>query len=164
MKGWIIDLESAKLVPYKNVSGASVGDGFLKEWNDLLPQVVPEVQKLLQKYPTYQVWVTGHSLGAAISILCALELEESGLGPINVYNFGLPRVGNKAFAQYYDSHVPNTYRVVNGHDIVPHVPLEVMGFYHVATEVWENPADCTNPSLCPLLSTDPDSSDDLPRM
>jgi len=155
---WITDLQSAIQVPYKNVTGAGVGKGFLKEWNDLLPQVVPAVQDLRKQYPDYAIWVTGHSLGAAISVLCALELSESGLDNVNVYNYGLPRVGNQAFANYYNQHIPNTYRVVNGHDIVPHVPLMSMGFYHVSTEVWENPAESLNFRVC-NGGEDPNCSD-----
>lgn len=36
--------------------------------------------------------------------------------------FGQPRIGNAAFASYYSKRVPNTIRVTNGHDIVPHLP------------------------------------------
>lgn len=36
--------------------------------------------------------------------------------------FGQPRVGNAAFASYYSQLVPNTIRVTNDHDIVPHLP------------------------------------------
>jgi len=142
IRNYIIDLESIVLTPYKNMTGIEVGDGFYKEWNDLLPQVVPVVQDLVNENPTYDVWVTGHSLGAAVSILCAVELAEQKIANISVYNYGLPRVGNQAFSEYYNSLVPQTYRVVNGHDIVPHIPFESMGFYQVPTEVWENPAEC----------------------
>lgn len=83
------------------MSGIEVGLGFYKEWNDLLPQVIPAVQQLHSQYPTFQITVTGHSLGAAISILCALELAEQGYENIMVYNYGLPRVGNEAFSDYY---------------------------------------------------------------
>ena len=124
------------------MTGLTVGKGFLDEWNALLPQVIPIVQDLAQENPTYQIWVTGHSLGAAISTLCALELYSSGLKSLNVYNYGCPRVGNSEFAQYYDSRIPNTFRVVNGRDVVPTVPPKVLGFSHVATEVWENPSQC----------------------
>lgn len=45
-----------------------------------------------------------------------------GVQNIQVMTFGQPRVGNAAFASYYSRHVPNTIRVVNEHDIVPHLP------------------------------------------
>lgn len=37
--------------------------------------------------------------------------------------FGQPRVGNAAFASLYTKLVPNTIRVTNDHDIVPHLSL-----------------------------------------
>mmetsp|Transcript_26522 Transcript_26522/g.45398 ORF Transcript_26522/g.45398 Transcript_26522/m.45398 type:complete len:279 (+) Transcript_26522:9-845(+) len=158
LENWIIDLESAILTPYKNMTGVEVGEGFYKEWNDLSTQVLPAVYNLTTQFPSYQIWVTGHSLGAAISILCAAELASEGY-EVNVYNYGLPRVGNEAFSDYYRSIVPNTYRVVNGHDVVPHVPLYAMGFYHVPTEVWENPAESLSFRICDGSGEDPNCSD-----
>ena len=154
-ESFLIDLQSAVLTPYKNVTGASVGLGFYKEWVALIPQVMPEVKKLSQQYPSYSVWVTGHSLGGALATLCALDLQTELQINATVYTYGSPRVGNVAFAQYYDSLVPNTFRIVNGQDIIPHLPLKTMNFYHVATEVWENPSECKSHhnGLTPL--TDP---------
>lgn len=102
LENWITDLESAILTPYKNMTGVEVGEGFYKEWNDLSTQVLPAVYNLTTQFPSYQIWVTGHSLGAAISILCAAELASEGY-EVNVYNYGLPRVGNEAFSDYYRS-------------------------------------------------------------
>ena len=145
LKSFLIDLQSVVSVQYKNVSGATVGLGFLKEWEALLPQVLPEVQKLMVQFPTYSVWVTGHSLGGAVATLCALDIKSVLNVDPNVYTYGAPRVGNKGFAQFYDLLVPNTFRIVNGHDLVPRVPIIALGFYHVSTEVWETPSECRYP-------------------
>lgn len=162
LKNWIIDLESAELVPYKNLTGLEVGDGFYTEWNDLMPQVIPAVQSLRQQYPNYDIYVTGHSLGAAISVLCALELAEEGYDGVFVYNYGCPRVGNPAWSNYYNQMVPNTYRVINGKDLVPHVPPEVLGFQHPPTEVWENPAESLEFKVCSTSNgEDPTCSDSV---
>lgn len=53
------------------------------------------------------------------------------------------------FADYYNSKIPVTYRSVNQKDMVPHLPLKAMGFWHVIEEVWypENPTEyifCSN--------------------
>eukprot|EP00755_Sulcionema_specki_P024945 Sspe_Gene.82218::Locus_53875_Transcript_1_2_Confidence_0.400_Length_1173::g.82218::m.82218 len=57
-------------------------------------------------------------------------------GPM--WNYGCPRVGNTAFAGWYMKTVTHSeYRMVHDKDIVPHLPLEDMGFHHVGREVWE---------------------------
>lgn len=57
-----------------------------------------------------------------------LSYSQLALGKQNVQvmTFGEPRIGNAAFASYYSQVVPNTIRVTNGHDIVPHLPP----YYH----------------------------------
>lgn len=45
-----------------------------------------------------------------------------GIQNVQVMTFGQPRIGNAAFASYYTQLVPNTFRVTNDHDIVPHLP------------------------------------------
>ena len=41
---------------------------------------------------------------------------------IQLMTFGQPRVGNAVFASYFEKHVPNAVRLVNEHDMVPHLP------------------------------------------
>lgn len=41
---------------------------------------------------------------------------------VQVMTFGQPRIGNAVFASYYSEFVPNTIRITNSHDIVPHLP------------------------------------------
>eukprot|EP01096_Ripella_sp_DP13-Kostka_P016170 TRINITY_DN778_c0_g1_i1.p1 TRINITY_DN778_c0_g1~~TRINITY_DN778_c0_g1_i1.p1 ORF type:complete len:316 (+),score=138.24 TRINITY_DN778_c0_g1_i1:61-1008(+) len=161
LQDWIVDLNSIVKVPYKSVPGAEVGKGFNDMYNQLQPAIFSTVQSLVKQNPTYQVVVTGHSLGAALSVLCAVDLVTSGtVKNVTVYNYGCPRVGNQAFSNYYHSYVPITYRVVNGHDIVPHLPLESLGFYHVPMEVWENPSESNTYQKCdPNNGEDPTCSD-----
>ena len=68
---------------------------------------------------------TGHSLGAAMSVMSALDAKLSGLldGRAHiVYNYGCPRVGNSDFAKLYDSHFSESYRVIHYKDLVPRIP------------------------------------------
>ncbi|GMP56768.1 hypothetical protein CsSME_00021122 [Camellia sinensis var. sinensis] len=60
---------------------------------------------------------------------------------VQVVTFGQPRIGNSAFVAYYSELVPNTFRVTNEHDIVPHLPpyyphLTQKTYHHFPTEVW----------------------------
>ena len=67
-----------------------------------------------------QLWLTGHSLGAALATVAAARLAAGGISVQGVYTYGSPRVGNKAFAGQFP--VANTYRFVHHKDIVTTVP------------------------------------------
>ena len=72
-----------------------------------------------------ELYVTGHSLGAALAVLSAPQLAaETSLVP-TVYTFAGPRVGDPVFALAYADRVPVTWRVVNTNDIVPTLPPTV---------------------------------------
>lgn len=70
------------------------------------------------------VFITGHSLGAALAVLTADRAHsELNLANAQVYLYGCPRVGRREFADGYNATFgATTYRLVHGHDIVPTVP------------------------------------------
>ena len=46
-----------------------------------------------------------------------------GASPVvGMMNFGAPRVGNKAFAEHYNSTVAESFRVVDQHDVIHLLP------------------------------------------
>lgn len=100
-------------------------------WNDVtagLSAVQTGVQPL---------WITGHSLGAALASLAAARLWDAGRRSAGVYTFGSPRVGNEAWAGGYDARLRSrTFRFVNQSDIVTRVPLWTMHYRHVGTAVY----------------------------
>jgi len=159
LRNWVIDLFYLHgTVTYKNLTGVEVHKGFYDAYLRLRDQVLYSVQDLAKTYPQYGLVVTGHSLGAALGTLCALDLVTAGLefpGGVTVINFGDPRVGNAAFAQLFNRWIPNAFRMVNAKDIVPHLPLMSMGFHHVANEIWEHLDEyqtCDNSGEDPLCS------------
>ncbi|CAO3590743.1 unnamed protein product [Absidia cylindrospora] len=94
-----------------------------------------EKAKTLYPGKKVQVWVTGHSLGAAMSCLlfarwlkCPEDLKEQ-LDLRDAYVIGTPAVGDDSFASMFASH-SNTpvhrrstlWRVVNKHDIICRLP------------------------------------------
>ena len=103
-----------------------VSTGFLIEYQ----AVRSKIEKI--KFGSRTV-ITGHSLGAALAILCAVHIYiEFGIQP-TVYLFASPRVGNIEFANWYDQHIPNTYMFYLAGDIAPNFPSVNMGCYkHVA--------------------------------
>ena len=74
-----------------------------------------------------QLFITGHSLGGALAVLCSLDATVNTVynNPV-MYNFGSPRVGNLKFVQAYNEVIDNSVRIVNTNDIVPLLPPAVV--------------------------------------
>lgn len=80
--------------------------------------------------PEKPLYLVGHSLGAAVSMIGALDIalkQPERAANIHAYLFAPPRTGDATFAQYYDELVGTSYRIVNVCDVVPYVPFEEMG-------------------------------------
>jgi hypothetical protein len=87
-----------------------------------------------------RVRLTGHSYGAALAVLCAVDLQYNF--PDRDYEvalFGCPRVGNGAFARSYNRRLFKTLRVENGNDIVTRVPPALLGYRHVGIPIRVGP-------------------------
>lgn len=82
---------------------ARVHRGFLEAFESVNVAVLAAVRELLQKFPSAEIYITGHSLGGALAMLAAYEFRRLKLPLAEVVTFGAPRVGNKAFAAAYNS-------------------------------------------------------------
>lgn len=71
-----------------------------------------------------EIWVTGHSLGAALAQLAAYRLKHQLKYEIRaVYTYGTPRVGDEGFVNAYDQSLgERTFPHINADDVVPNVP------------------------------------------
>lgn len=81
------------------------------------------VARVLDAVGDRPLFVTGHSLGGALGLLASCRLCKAGRPAVATYTFGAPRVGDAVFCA---SCVTPTYRVVNGLDLVPELPLASM--------------------------------------
>jgi hypothetical protein len=92
----------------------------------------PYLPSFLGHYPQI-----GHSLGGAIveldTLFTTLNLPKGMT--IQGVMFGIPRVGNPAWATFFDSQVSNFMRINNKYNPVPVVPRRLLSFWHVATEI-----------------------------
>lgn len=85
------------------------------------------IEKMVKQYSSVRnVWVTGHSIGAAVATITGLDLiqlTKSQGQTLSLYTFGCPRVLNGIAAKHMDasSNLIN-YRVVNIADPIPDVP------------------------------------------
>ena len=79
--------------------------------------------------------ISGHSSGGALTMFFAYDIHKTR-PDINVtaYTFGKPRIGNDRFAE--SAKGINHYRITHHHDIVPHLPEEVLGYRHTSSEFW----------------------------
>ncbi|KAL6517183.1 hypothetical protein OROHE_017889 [Orobanche hederae] len=145
IQNWVEDLYWKQLdIDYPGVDGAMVHHGFYTAYHNtsLRPAVLNAVQKVKELYGDIKIMVTGHSMGGAMAAFCGLDLLLSlGEQNVQVMTFGQPRIGNAAFASYYNQIVTDTIRVTNGHDIVPHLPpyyhyFPQKTYHHFAREVW----------------------------
>jgi triacylglycerol lipase len=76
------------------------------------------------KHRIKTIYITGYSLGGALSTLCAFDFAEEQ--PIH-YSFGAPRSGNIQYADLFDQRVPTSLRINNTEDFIPQLPLASMG-------------------------------------
>lgn len=95
-----------------------------------------KLRQTKQDYPDYNIIVSGHSLGAALSILYGIYVAKYVFPyekeHIQVINLGSPRVGDEEFFHAIQQ-IPNLtiWRMVFREDIVPRCPPMWLGYRHV---------------------------------
>jgi len=157
VKNWIDDISTVKVV-YPHCSGCLVHEGFYHTYLSVQTELHTALQALIREYPNIPIQITGHSLGAALSVHAGLDIIQSLNHPVDiVYNYGQPRVGNPTFEAYQKS-VLNTYRVTHWQDPVPHLPPEILGFIHTPTEIFYTENN-SNYTVCNNSGEDPKCSD-----
>jgi len=136
---WIYDLEllQVKYDSYPECEECMVHKGFYHSALNVKKVTLYYLKSLNRKYPEYNVIVTGHSYGAAVSQLIAMEIIKIGINPV-VLNFGQPRVGNSIYAMLVNQLIEENWRFVHNKDIVPHVPPGVfVDYFHSCREIFE---------------------------
>ena len=91
-ENWLSDLD-AILTEYPYCDKCQVHEGFYYAEQQVIKSVITNTKELISQYPTYKVVVTGHSLGAALATLTAVDFLKNGISPVSLINFGSPRVG-----------------------------------------------------------------------
>ncbi|OLL23924.1 Lipase [Neolecta irregularis DAH-3] len=120
-------------------SNCAIHDGFYAGFlavKDLINDILLES---IHQFPHYDVWVLGHSLGAAVAGLYAVDLKSEAGIQIKVVTFGGPRIGNQAFAKFMNDLFLNDYlRITHLHDQVPRLPPSLLGYSHQSSEYYQS--------------------------
>ncbi|MBV8553786.1 MAG: lipase family protein [Acidobacteriaceae bacterium] len=120
---WIEDMDAVPVSYLADSSAGQVHMGFqlvyehiCRSATDLLENGCKGAQRIL---------VTGHSLGAAVAVLCGFDIvHRMKLGVIpELHTFAGPRVAAPDFANNFKAAIKTCERVVNFMDVVPQVPV-----------------------------------------
>lgn len=136
MRAWRTD----HMYPEPGFPHALIHAGFYSLWtaSSMQGAMTAAVSELMAAHPGSRLVATGHSMGGALAQLAGLELKFAhNASRVTVFTFGAPRVGNLAYQQLFNLYIDESWRFTHNRDIVPSVPLQIMGFQHVAREVWE---------------------------
>ncbi|GLC67731.1 hypothetical protein PLESTF_000599600 [Pleodorina starrii] len=164
VRDWLTNFQFAGEKPYDLVAkrpktapgGAEVlvHSGFLSAYKSVRKASNALIRTLTGGFaqPPDRAWrllVTGHSLGGALATLAAYDLavqrweyEQEAKRPSHValelYSWGCPRVGNKAFAEDFRALLPSAWRFTNRLDVVTSLP-PWDSFFHIGTAVQLDP-------------------------
>lgn len=119
-----------------------VHKGFLDIVNSMSAIALRLIDDAENICPNCRVLVTGHSLGASLATLFVSVNLKSLPGPLSIYNFGSPRLGNAKFVSWFSGLVSSGAiaehtRVTSMKDPVPHLPPRFMGYQHGPQEIWQ---------------------------
>lgn len=117
------------------IPGAKIHRGFARQYASLASTISRQVQRFAEfaEEEMRSVLFVGHSLGGALATIgAALTKKEFPHLFVECVSFGSPRVGNKVFADFFNTAVDKHRRFVNGNDIVTRVPR--INYTHVGNE------------------------------
>lgn len=94
------------------------------------------------------LYVTGHSLGAALSVLCAMDVALNSAtyvssNGLSLYSFACPRVSGGIFSSptqfvtNFQQHVPSNFHIANMADVIPTLPLPVLQLGILALDYYQ---------------------------
>eukprot|EP00245_Coleochaete_scutata_P012171 TRINITY_DN468_c0_g1_i1.p1 TRINITY_DN468_c0_g1~~TRINITY_DN468_c0_g1_i1.p1 ORF type:complete len:561 (-),score=122.62 TRINITY_DN468_c0_g1_i1:269-1951(-) len=127
------DLEDAsdKTLAKYTVDDRAVAEGSPQD------EVHKSIAELASKYKVRNIVSVGHSLGAALATICALDLgqfvvedpvgkkcfpDAASRPSVSAFVFASPRVGNQEFRDLFNQYNVKVFRTTDVPDIVPQVP------------------------------------------
>lgn len=115
MKQEILKTKPFSKLDRKLFKQAKVHAGYEKMYSEIQENLLTELSKIFAERHR-PVFFTGHSTGAALTMLCILDLsfrEFITQGQLNsIYTFGAPKIMNSAMVQLFQKQVPIRWRCV----------------------------------------------------
>lgn len=139
---WIHDFMICKKEISENIY---VHLGFYKSLfkENLFNNLQEDLKKILEEHPDYELYITGHSLGAGQTTLFGYLISDIIDKNITLITFASPRVGNKEWAEDFNKKKNlRHFRFVNQNDIVTSLPY--LYFYHVGNCILINKNNSMN--------------------
>jgi len=146
---WVRDFQFWEINPrtFQNCKGCKVHSGFFKIWRNVQDEVLSAIHEvgcgqytvLGHASPDNMLYITGHSLGAALTHMAMFTLNDAGWNISKTYSFEAPRIGNKQFSETFAQRFANkfpVYRMTHAKDPVVHLPPILLGYEHVQPEVF----------------------------
>ena len=115
-------------------TGIRLHQGFLQAATPIFSKLKSELEK------EYDIITTGHSLGGAVAVILAMQLQSDNFKVSEIVTFGQPKVTNIAGADKFED--LNVLRFVSPKDLVPIVPpvdpLDLKNidiYWHIGREI-----------------------------
>lgn len=125
---WVLNINAVYPTKTKvaSLSAGTIHPGFSTIYSNISAQTLEIAKNLNPSVPCY---LSGHSLGAAIATLAAIDIAVNIprlKKQVQLYTYASPRVGDPVFAREHNRSIPNSYRVVNLADAITLVPFTVL--------------------------------------
>lgn len=119
----VLDSEISQ-VAYSFVSNGGMTEfGFTGLYGQIHDGIIADILDLINSGDYSLIYVTGHSLGAALAVMVVPELaDQSATLTTVLYTFAGPAVGDPDFRSLYHASIQWSFRVVNTNDVIPKLP------------------------------------------
>jgi len=120
--------------------GGKIHKGYREYYKPLSEKIQTYLNQ--RERPYSAIYVTGHSLGGVVAVLCSLDVVHFS-DKVEVVSFGSPPVGDKEFKRRHTLQVPETSRVYDCYDFAARLP--VPGMVHVGRPIMLSAKHPINP-------------------
>lgn len=144
--------------------GVSIHYGFSKGYRSIRLEIMLLVARLARKHPDYRITFTGHSLGASLAEIAAVDYSiymapQQDLDRIWAFSYAAPRNGNRKYSNFVNS-LPfaqngQLIRINRYRDPTPLLPGKILGYEHSWRQytMWDDlsvtPCDDPGNGECP---------------